>query len=140
MSNHTTFPDAIVFPDGTIRLVTTAARKWAYTNTAINGWCKINTVPDYVDFDGSIPPLMEGKGLVVQWKQMPVSHYRSKRRKWPKSTVTHDAIDFLQRIPEERRQAAMFRAFGRHNASNWRLMQERDEKRRETLQDQRTDR
>jgi hypothetical protein len=47
-------------------------------------------------------PLMEGKGLVVQWKQMPVSHYRSKRRKWPKSTVTNDAIDFLQRIPKEK--------------------------------------
>jgi len=74
MSNHTTFPDAIVFPDGTIRLVTDAAKQWAYTNTAINGWCTISTVPDYVDFDKSIPPLMEGKGLVVQWKRMPVSH------------------------------------------------------------------
>jgi len=33
MSVHTTFPDAIVFPDGTIRLVTDAAKQWAYTNT-----------------------------------------------------------------------------------------------------------
>ena len=74
---------------------------------------------------------MEGKGLVVQWKHMPVSHYRIKRRKWPKSTVNNDAIDFLQRIPEERRKAAMFRAFGRHKVRNWRLMRERDEKRQE---------
>ena len=66
MSILTTFPDAIVFPDGTIRLVTDSAKQWAHTNTAIDGWCKINTVPDYVDFDSSIPPLMEGKGLTVQ--------------------------------------------------------------------------
>ena len=101
MTIHTTFPDAIVFPDGTIRLVTDAAKQWAYANTVINGWCKVNTVPDYVDFDDSIPPLMEGKGLVVQWKQMPVSHYRSKRRKWPKSTMNNDAIDFLPAIPHQ---------------------------------------
>jgi len=29
-----------------------------------------------------------------------------------------------------RRDAAMFRAFGRQRARNWRLMQERDEKRK----------
>lgn len=139
MSIQTDFPDAIVFPDGTIRLVTDAAKQWAYTNTNIDRWCELSTVPDYVDFDSSIPPLMEGKGLVVQWERMPVSHYRSKRRKWPKSTVNDDAIDFLQRIPEERRKAAMFRAFGRHKARNWRLMQERDEKRQVVLQDEGTD-
>ena len=86
MSIHTAFPDAIIFPDGTIRLVTDAAKRWAYINTSIDSWCELSTVPDYVGFDHSIPPLMEGKGLVVQCKQMPVSHYRSKRRKWPKSS------------------------------------------------------
>jgi hypothetical protein len=139
MSNHTTFPDAIVFPDGTIRLVTDAAKQWAYTNTNIDRWCELSTVPDYVDFNDSIPPLMEGKGLVVQWKQMPVSHYRSKRRKWPKSTSDGNVIKFLEKIPESCRQDAMFRAYGRHKARNWRLMQERDEKRQEELQDELTE-
>jgi hypothetical protein len=70
-------------------------------------WCEISTVPDYVSFDNSIPPLMEGKGFVVQWKRMPVSHYRSKRRKWPKSTPTNGdtAIELLMRIPKGRQEA-----------------------------------
>jgi hypothetical protein len=33
------------------------------------------------------------------------------------------------------RQDSMFRAFGRHKARNWRLMQERDEKRQEAVQE-----
>ncbi len=107
MSNHAAFPDAIVFPDGTIRLVTSKAKQWAYTNTNMDRWCEISTVPDYVSFDNSIPPLMEGKGFVVQWKRMPVSHYRSKRRKWPKSTPTNGdtAIELLMRIPKGRQEA-----------------------------------
>ena len=138
MSNQTAFPDAIVFPDGTSRLVTDAAKQWAYTNTAINSWCELSTVPDYVDFDDSIPPLMEGKGLVVQWKQMPVSHYRSKRRKWPKSAATNDdtTIDFLQRIPEEHREAVRHRAHGRQRARNHRAQEAaKRRKRRKELQD-----
>ena len=109
MSVHTTFPDAIVFPDGTIRLVTDAAKQWAYTNTNIDRWCELSTVPDYVDFDNSIAQLMEGKGLVVQWKQIPVSHYRSKRLKWPKSTVNNDdiTIDFLKRQEEMQEEQAV---------------------------------
>jgi hypothetical protein len=107
MSVHTIFPDAIVFPDGTIRLVTDAAKQWAYTNTNIDRWCELSTVPDYVDFDNSIAQLMEGKGLVVQWKQIPVSHYRSKRRKWPKSTLNNDTIDFLKRQEEMQEEQAV---------------------------------
>ena len=80
MTIHTIFPDAIVFSDGTIRLVTAAAKSWAYTSTTINRWCEINTVPDYVEYDNSIPQLMENKGFVVVRERMPVSHYRSKRR------------------------------------------------------------
>ena len=140
MSIQTAFPDAIVFPDGTIRLVTDAAKRWAHASTNIDRWCELSTVPDYVDFDDSIPPLLEGKGLVVQWKQMPVNHYRSKRRKWPKSTVNNDgtAIDFLQRIPKQHRKRAISRAHARQRARNHRKMQERDEKRQEALQEEQT--
>jgi hypothetical protein len=138
MSNQTAFPDAIVFPDGTIRLVTDSAKLWAHANTAINGWCKIDTVPDYVDFDDSIPQLMEENGFVIKRERHPSFHYRSKRRKWPKSTSDGNVIKFLEKIPKSYRQDAMFRAFGRHKARNWRLMQERDEKRQEELQEEKT--
>ena len=38
------------------------------------------------------------------------------------------------------RQDSMFRAFGRHKARNWRLMQERDDRRnRQKLQDEQAD-
>ena len=37
------------------------------------------------------------------------------------------------------RQDSMFRAFGRHKARNWRLMQECDEKRQEDVQEEQTD-
>ena len=62
-----------------------------------------------MDFDNSIAKLIEGKGLVVQWKQMPVSHYRSKRRKWPKSTATNGetTIDFLKRQEEMQEDQAV---------------------------------
>ena len=141
MSTSTTFPDAIVFPDGTIRLITTAAKQWAYTNTNIDRWCELSTVPDYVDFNESIPPLMEGKGFVIQWDRVPVSHYRSKRRKWPKSTPTSDdtTIDFLQRIPEEHREAARHRAHGRQRARNHRAQEAaKRRKRRKELRDGQT--
>ncbi len=41
-----------------------------------------------------------------------------------------NVIDFLKRVPSQYREDAMFRAYGRHRARNWRLMQERDEKER----------
>jgi len=122
MTSRTTFPDAIVFPDGTIRLVTDAAKQWAYANTAMNGWCEINTVPDYVDFDDSIPPLMEGKGFALRRERVPVSHYRSKRIRWPKSTLSDNAkvIDYLQRIPKQYRDDARRRFHARQRERNHR--------------------
>lgn len=134
MSIHTIFPDAIVFPDGTIRLVTSAAKQWAYTNTNIDRWCDLSTVPDYVDYEDSVAQALEDDGFVVKREHVPVGHYHSKRRRWPKSTTSNDAkvIDFLQRISKRYRQDAMHRAYGRHRARNWRLMQERDEKRKKS--------
>ena len=116
MSIHTTFPAAIVFSDGTIRLITTAAKSWAYTNTNIDRWCEINTVPDYVDFEDSVSQALEDDGFVVRRERQPVFHYRSKRRSWPKSTTSNDGnlIDFLQRIPGQCRDDAMCRANAKH--------------------------
>jgi hypothetical protein len=139
MSKGQTFPDAIVFPDGTIRLVSVDAKSWAYSNTDIKKRCTISTVPDYNAFEDSVPHLMSDDGLVVKYERQPAFHYRSKRRKWPKSTSDGNVIKFLEKIPESCRQDAMFRAFGRHKARNWRLMQERDEKRQEELQEELTE-
>ena len=80
MSNHTAFPDAIVFPDGTIRLVTGAAKSWAFTNTNLKNSCTLSTVPDYVDFENSVADSIEEAGFVVRRERQPVGHYRSKRR------------------------------------------------------------
>ncbi len=125
MTIQPTFPDAIVFPDGTIRLVTAAAKSWTYTNTNINGSCKANTIPDYVDSDDSIPQMMEDDGFVIRQERQPVFHYRSKRRSWPKYTMTGDTkvIDFLQHIPKQCRDDAMFRAYGRHRQRNHRMQE-----------------
>jgi hypothetical protein len=139
MSNQTAFPDAIVFPDGTIRLVTVDAKSWAYSNTDIKNDCTASTVADYIDFEDSVAETMEYAGLVIKRERQPAFHYRSKRRRWPKSTSDGNVIKFLEKIPESYRQDAMFRAFGRHKARNWRLMQERDEKRQEELQGELTE-
>ena len=93
MSNYTTFPDAIVFPDGTIRLVTSAAKQWAYSNTNIKNSCTESTVPDYDDFEDSIPPMMEDIGLVVKWERQPVFHYRSKRGSSKNKRASNDSED-----------------------------------------------
>ena len=116
MSTYTTFPDAIVFPDGTIRLVTRAAKSLAFSNTNIGKVYSISTkdaVPDYLGFDDTIPEMFEDEGFTVRWERQPVVHYRSKRTRWPKSNDA-TVIDFLQRIPEQTRKDAMFRAYGRH--------------------------
>ena len=125
MTIHTTFPDAIVFPDGTIRFVTKVAKQWAYTSTNIDRWCTASTVPDYVDFDDTVPEMMENTGFVLKQERVPVSHYRSKRRRWPKCTSSNDGkiIEFLQRIPKQRREDAMFRAYGRHRQRNHRMQE-----------------
>jgi hypothetical protein len=139
MSIQTAFPDAIVFPDGTIRLITAAAKKWAHTKTEVKDTCSADAVPDYDVFTENIPQMMSDYGLVVRREKQPAFHYRSKRRKWPKSTSDGNVIKFLEKIPKSYRQDAMFRAFGRHKARNWRLMQERDEKRQEKLKDEQAD-
>ena len=93
MSIHTTFPDAIVFPDGTIRLVTSAAKLWAYSNTEVKNSCTDKTVPDYVDFEDSIPQMMEDDELVVKRELQPVFHYRSKRRTSKNKRAANDSED-----------------------------------------------
>ena len=90
MSIHTTFPDAIVFPDGTIRLVTRAAKNLVYSNTDIGRIFSLSTadaVPDYLQFDDTIAEMFADEGMTVKRERMPVGHYRSKRRRWPKSTT-----------------------------------------------------
>ena len=51
--SHSSIQGVLVRTGG-IRLVTDAAKRWAYTNTNIDRWCELSTVPDYVDFDNSI--------------------------------------------------------------------------------------
>jgi hypothetical protein len=97
MSKGQTFPDAIVFPDGTIRLVTSAAKLWAYSNTDMKNTCTDSSVPDYVDFEDSIPPMMEAVGMVVKREPMPVFHYRSKRNTSLKKSASNDALDDYDR-------------------------------------------
>ena len=93
MPSRKTFPDAIVFPDGTIRLVTESAKQWAYSNTEVENSCSVSTVPDYVDFEDSIPQMMEDIGLVVKWERQPVFHYRSKRGSSKNKRASNDSED-----------------------------------------------
>lgn len=79
MSKGQTFPDAIVFPDGTIRLVSVDAKSWAYSNTDIKNSCTVNTVADYIEFENSVSQALEDDGFVVKHERQPVFHYRSKR-------------------------------------------------------------
>ena len=90
MSTYTTIPDAIVFADGTIRLVTSAARLWTCTYTEIRSSCTASTVPEYIESEDSVADAMEDAGLVIKRERVPVGHYRSKRRRWPKSTTSSD--------------------------------------------------
>jgi hypothetical protein len=145
MSNRAAFPDAIVFPDGTIRLVTSAAKQWAYTNTNIDRWCELSTVPDYVGFDNSIPPLMEGKGFIVLREKQPVFHYRSKRRTTAKFTnASEDEYDGHRArfeglsLEEYRKQRRTSKGIARWQSRNYRRMQEAAEKRK-ALQDNQLD-
>ena len=140
MSNHTTFPDAIVFPDGTIRLVTRAAKDLAYANTNIGRIFSLSTanaVPDYLVFDPTIPQMFVDEGFKVKWERQPVGHYRGKKRKWPKTTTSKNAtvIDFLKCAPDEYRKDAMCRAYGRHRQRNHRMQEAaKKRKRQEKLQ------
>jgi len=137
MSNRTAFPDAIVFPDGTIRLVTSAAKQWAFTNTSIDGWCTVSTVPDYVQFDDSISKLMENKGLVVMREKQPVFHYRSKRKTTAKSSnASEDEYDGHRArfegltVEEYVNQRRKMRAYSRWQAKNYHRTQEAAKRRK----------
>ena len=114
MCSKTRFPDAIVFPDGTIRLVTRAARELTYSSSTIKELLPIRTareVPDYFSFDDSWPVTLKARGLEVRQQRQPVGHYRSKRRRWPKARASGNVavIDFLARVPEAYRKDAMRR-------------------------------
>ena len=132
MSTCTTIPDAIVFPDGTIRLVTSAAKLWTYTNTAIRSSCTASTVPNYIESEDSVAEAMEDAGLVLKRERQPVFHYRSKRRRWPKSTTSGDGkvTQLSDYRSEVQRQVVAQRGYTRFQIRHRRRMQERDEKRR----------
>ena len=72
MCSKTRFPDAIVFPDGTIRLVTRAARELTYSSSTIKELLPIRTareVPDYFSFDDSWPVTLKARGLEVRQRK-----------------------------------------------------------------------
>lgn len=139
MSTYTKFPDAIVFPDGTIRLVTCVAKSLAYANTNVAKLFSVSTanaIPDYIDFDDSIPEMLEDDGLIVWREHVPVGYYRSKRRSWPKSTTSGDGnvIGFLERIPESYSEIIRCRAWIRFR--RWLRATERKRERQEELPEQ----
>ena len=142
MSVQQSFPDVIVFPDGTIRLVTRAAKDLAYANTNIAKIFSLSTesaVPDYLMFDPSIPQMFVDEGFTVKWERQPVEHYRGRRRRWPKTATSKNAtvIDFLKRTPDEYRNDAMCRAYGGHRQRNHRMQEAAEKrKRQEKLQDE----
>jgi hypothetical protein len=147
MSNYTIFPDAIVLPDGTIRLVTSVAKHWAYTNTSIDRWCELSTVPDNVDFEDSVARAIETDGFVVKHERQTVFHYRSKRRTSLKTKTSNDLEDDYDRhragfegmtVEQYRKQCQTMCAYARFKFDHYRRMQERDEKRQEALQDEQT--
>ena len=80
MSIGQTFPDAIVFPDGIIRLLSVDAKSWAYSNTKLKDYCTVNTVADYVVFDCSVPQMMSDDGLVVRYAKHTVWQYKDRRK------------------------------------------------------------
>ena len=84
MSKGQEFPDAIVFQDGTIRLVSVDAKSWVYGNTTIKNGCTISTVPDYSHFTDRVPQAMSDDGLVVRYERRSVIRYRIKIRALPK--------------------------------------------------------
>lgn len=116
MSTNVKFSDAIVFPNGTIRLISSDAKSWAYSNTDLKRQFTIESVPNYVAFDDAVAEVMADEGLLIRRERQPVGRYRSKRRRWSSEKISKgtNVIEFLQRIPEPYRQAAMHRANGCH--------------------------
>lgn len=139
MSVQISFPGVIVFPDGTIRLVTRAAKDLAYANTNIAKIFSLSTksaVPDYLMFDPTIPQMFVDAGFTVKWERQPVEHYRARRRRWSRAATSKNAtvIDFLERIPDEYRNDAMCRAYGGHRQRNHRVQKVAEKRKRQEKQ------
>jgi len=142
MSVQQSFPDAIVFPDGTIRPVTSAAKLWTYAKTEIRSSCTASTVPDYILSEDVVAEAMEDAGLVLKRERQPVFQYRSKRRRWPKSTTSSDGkvIQLAKFRSEEQRQVVAQRGYTRFLIRQHRRMREAADKckRQEALTDEKT--
>ena len=142
MFSHTKFPDVIVFPDGTIRLVTRAAKELAYSNTNIGVIFSLSTakaVPDYLAFDGTIPQMFEDDGMTVKWERQPVFYYRSKKRVLPKAISCENSTDDYDRhrarfvgmdVEQYRKQCRTNRAYARFRKHHHKMQQEAAEKRK----------
>ena len=67
MSIGQTFPDIVIMPDGSYRLVTYAARSWVYQNTSAKKECDgIEDMPRFIWLVGGLTEEMRLDGLVVR--------------------------------------------------------------------------
>ena len=148
MSQHQTFPDVIAYNDGQLRLVTQAGRSWTYSNTTLGDQVTQDTIPRWIHAtDPGVVEDMEHAGLVVTRGRWPTNQQIEVPRPAKEGPSNDSADDFDRHrarfmdmpLEEYRRQIEKFRAYGRFKADHYRRMQERDEKRQEALQDQRTD-
>ena len=87
-----TFPDVVAPNDSEIRVVTHAARRWIYENTAIKGEHAVSgpgSVPKFITVGPDICLKMEEDGLVIRWPKTSPRAYHERipewRKKYPKS-------------------------------------------------------
>ena len=74
MSIGQTFPDIVIMPDGSYRLVTYAARSWVYQNTSAKRECDgIEDMPRYIWLVDWLTEEMRLDGLVVRTTKVPLS-------------------------------------------------------------------
>ena len=74
MSIRQTFPDAVLLPDGSLRLVTQDARSWMYSNTNLSCPCSgANDVPQFILPAPGLVDVMRLDGLVVREKKSSLS-------------------------------------------------------------------
>jgi len=67
MSIGQTFPDVVRMPDGSLRLVTHAARSWVYQNTKVKRHCDCaDDVPRFVLPAAGLLEMMDLDGLVIK--------------------------------------------------------------------------
>ena len=70
MSIGQTFPDAVSMPDGSLRLVTYAARSWIYQNTKAKQHCATSRdLPKFVLPAAGVLDMMRRDGLVIRTKR-----------------------------------------------------------------------